>query len=274
MREVASEASWRLQPSSYEELCMFVLERRGQDYISPVFSPPGIDATSFVVDWLHTADLGVAADFAGNVIFLLADHHFGGSSFEERLANVWLDIRQWYKATKAENQFESITPTMVRAKATKSPKPKGKAGEIRYLVPWLKDVTQRLFARASPSSEEAAVREAAVQLDLCYQQLSPEVFDPDVLKAACRRFLLLYIALEEVVGELECRWRFKPKFHMFQHCCEDSLSAPSLFWTYTDETWGGKISLTAKRRGGKKAALSLSCNVLTKFRAQNKVPEL
>ena len=89
---------------------------------------------------------------------------------------MWMDLRKWYNTTKAENQFGSITPTMVRAKATKSPKLKGKAGEIRYLVPWLKDVTQRLFARASHSSEEAAVREAAVQLDICYQCLSPALF--------------------------------------------------------------------------------------------------
>ena len=68
---------------------------------------------------------------------------------------------------EAENQFGSITPTMVRAKATKSPKLKSKAGEIQYLVPWLKDVTQRLFARASHFSEKATVREAAVQLHIC-----------------------------------------------------------------------------------------------------------
>lgn len=274
MREVGTEATWRLQPSTWEELCMFVLERRGKDYISPVFSLPAIDATSFVIDWLHTADLGVAADFAGNVIFLLAHRHFGGSSFEEGLAAVWMDLRKWYNTTKAENQFGSITPTMVRAKATKSPKLKGKAGEIRYLVPWLKDVTQRLFARASHSSEEATVREAAVQLDICYQCLSPALFDAAALKTACRRFLLLYVALEQAVGEEEHRWRYKPKFHLFQHCCESTLSPPSLYWTYTDETWGGKIAQMGRRRGGKKAALSLSSNVLTKFRAQNKVPEL
>ena len=79
--------------------------KAGQGLYIPVFSLPAIDATSFVIDWLHTADLGVAADFAGNVIFLLAHRHFGGSSFEEGLAAVWMDLRKWYNTTKAEKSI-------------------------------------------------------------------------------------------------------------------------------------------------------------------------
>ena len=274
MRSVGKDAPWRAMPSTNEDLLMFVLEKRGTDFVCPLFSLPGVDQSTFVVDWLHTADLGVAADFAGNVMWLLTDRHFPGNSFDERLSAMWSDLRAWYKANRCENQFNAITRTMLRQKASKSPKLKGKAGEIRYLVPWLKDVTERLFAHVSPHSEEACVKQAAVQLDLCYKQLSPDVFSAPRLQEACRKFLLLYTALEEVTPDSECRWKFKPKFHMFQHCCEETQSSPSLFWTYTDETWGGKISQMGKRRGGKHAALCCSENVLNKFRAQNKVPEL
>ena len=58
----------------------------------------------------------------------------------------WLDLKQWYKVTKCENQYNAMTATMIRKKASSSPKLRGKAGEVRSLVPWLRDVTQRFFA--------------------------------------------------------------------------------------------------------------------------------
>ena len=107
MGELGTGASWRLQPASWEELLMFFLERRSKEHISPEYT-----VVSLV--WIPP-HLWWIADFAGKVMFILADRQFAGNSFEERLVALWLDLRQWYRATNSENQLGSITATMIRA---------------------------------------------------------------------------------------------------------------------------------------------------------------
>ena len=270
IRSCSSSAPWRDHPWSFLELQEHMLDKSGA--VSPIMAAPGISLATFEVDWLHSCDLGVAADFLGNCCFLVSKH-MPGSSEEQRVASLWRDIKQWYTENQTPNQFNTITKLMIRKEARKSPKLRGKAAEIRYLIPWSVDITERLFSGYPPSSEEGACRLAAKQIQICYSQLSTENFDPKVLADSCKSFLLLYTALEDLCL-LEHRWRYKPKFHLWQHMCESTQSAPSLYWTYDDEDWGGSLGRMSVRRGGKHVALGLSKTVLTKFAAQNKVPSL
>ena len=251
------------------ELQQHILQKK--NLVSPLMACPGVGLSTFEVDWLHACDLGVGADLFGNLLFLVCKHN-SGSTEEQRVASVWRDIKQWYVQNQVANQFQSIAKLMIRKKASSSPKLRGKAAEIRSLIPWAVDITERLFGDADPSSEEGTCRLAAQHLNTGYGQLSTATFNPEILSYACRKFLLLYTALE-VHGQESCRWRFKPKFHLWQHLCESTESAPSLYWTYDDEDWGGTVGKMSVRRGGKNQAFTLSANVLTKFRAQNKIPE-
>ena len=273
IREVGEDAPWKRRPSTHEDLINFMLDKVGSYNISPLTSLPGISANSFAIDWLHTADQGVGADFLGNVTYLLATKHFPGNTLEERVANVFSDIKSWYQRVGCENRYNAMTVTMVRAKPGKSPKLKGKAGEIRHLIPWGEDVMTRFFAHKDASSEEGTCREAAAAIHQCYKCLARDGFHHEALKSACRKFLLLYAALEACTPIEEARWRLKPKFHLFLHVCEETSSSPSGFWTYVDETWGGKIAHISVRRGGLHAPRAQSQNVLQKFCAQNKIPE-
>ena len=87
-----------------------------------------------------------------------------------------------------------------------------------------------------------------------------------------RRTCLLYEALEKeqlAAGEL-CRWRIKPKFHMFVELIEFTAPArgsPSHFWAYADETWGHWLAEAGMRRGGAKFAASVALNLLQRYRA-------
>ena len=132
----------------------------------------------------------------------------------------------------------------------------------------------RFFAHKDASSEEGTCREAAAAIHQCYKCLARDAFDREALKSACRKYLLLYAALEECTPIEETRWRLKPKFHLFLHVCEEIASPASGFWTYVDETWGGKIARISVRRGGLHAPRAQSQNVLQKSCAQNKIPEL
>ena len=56
------------------------------------------------------------------------------------------------------------------------------------------------------------------------------------------------------MGELENGGDSSRNFIRFSIAAKkESHSPPSLFWTYTDVTWRGKISQTAKMRGSKTA---------------------
>ena len=129
-----------------------------------------------------------------------------------------------------------------------------------------------MFSGHEPSLEEGACAIAAQQLQVCYSQLSTDHVDGEVLAAACHQFLLLYTTLKATCSH-ECRWRFTPKFHLFQHLCETASSSHSLSWTYSNEDWGGTLGRMFVRKGGKNGAFTVSNSVLNKFRAQNKIPQ-
>ena len=73
-----------------------------------------------------------------------------------------------YVQNEIENQFQSLTILMLRKAASKSPKLRGKAGEIRYVVPYLVDIISRMFSGHEPFSEEGTCAIAAQQLQFCY----------------------------------------------------------------------------------------------------------
>ena len=61
-----SDARWRRERFSLVEF----LERQMRKgiAINPIFSVAGIILEIFRIDWLHAVDLGVAADFLGNLL--------------------------------------------------------------------------------------------------------------------------------------------------------------------------------------------------------------
>jgi hypothetical protein len=60
--------------------------------LSPIWQMPYLDARIFRVDWLHCADMGCAADYVGNLLWLMKDK-FPGRSHKERVAELWLRTR-------------------------------------------------------------------------------------------------------------------------------------------------------------------------------------
>ena len=63
IRDPSLEASWRSQRKT--------LWRHFEEakFISPLFSIPGVNLDTFVIDWLHCMDLGMGAEFAGNLLY-------------------------------------------------------------------------------------------------------------------------------------------------------------------------------------------------------------
>ena len=115
--------------------------------------------------------------------------------------------------------------------------------------------------------------EATTELVQMYAALSRDTVSSTTMRDHCRKFCLLYSALETKSPDSKL-WRMKPKVHMLQELAEMGVtgSNPSLFWAYRDEDVGGSISRLARRRGGANTAFSTAQPTLDRFVTNNSVP--
>ena len=116
------------------------------------------------------------------------------------------------------------------------------------------------------SELEKALRMMAVHLNECYKCLSNDMYDQKKLEQHCRKFCLLYTALEDKDSKL---WIVKPKFHQFVELSLQN-SNPSKTWTYREEDYGGFLAQMGRRRGGKWDPRVVGQSVLQRFRAKNR----
>ena len=120
---------------------------------------------------------------------------------------------------------------------------------------------------------ESTIKRAAIELSECYTCLSNDaVCAYERLSVHSRRFCTLLVALETA---LPTNFRFKPKVHLFQELAEmDTGTKPAAHWTFRDEEFGGTIAQMGHRRGGGNFAGSVSRQVLFKFIAKHKLPDI
>jgi hypothetical protein len=234
---------------------------------SPLFGSPGLRTSCFKPDWLHIVDLGVACDFLGNFLLLLSKK-FPGAAHKARVGAMWQDIQRWYQACGVENRLDNLYPTMLQKAASDPPKLRAKAAQARFLVPYAAFAADRFLGGDKVGNLAQAL---AHELAHCYSCLPTHEFEHARLKFHCRRFCLLATIMEaEHNGTL---WRCKPKLHMFQEIAEFHLDSPATFWTYRDEDFGGSLAKLARLRGGPRNPGVVGDNVLTRFRAQHRLPK-
>ena len=231
--------------------------------MSPLFNAPGVHLRIFRVDWLHAADQGITADCWGNLLLLLSKKSRGTNS-QQRVADLWSRIQNWYQEHYIEDRLQNLVETMLK-QPKKAPKLRASAAQCRALVPFALQEANRLLDDSVP--EEAAANNAMFHLEQCYRALSRDsIFAADVLREHSTKFTLQFVALERYADDPK-RWRVKPKLHLFLHLCSDG-SRPALFWTYRDEDYGGSVSSRSRRRGGLLSAQAFSSNLLNRFRMQ------
>ena len=151
------------------------------------------------------------------------------------------------------------------------PKLKSYGAETRGLIPVMKDLVLELLHEADPV--EQCVKQTSLHLATCYDCLSSSApFAADRMAENCRRFCTLYVGL---AARLPRVFHVKPKLHLFQELCEMELPGqPSTHWTYREEEFGGSIAQMGRRLGGAHTAVSTGHQVLNKFCARHKVPEI
>ena len=218
------------------------------------------------MDWLHVADIGVTADFAGN-FFKHVLSRFPGRNKDERCANLFLELKAYYDANAVTDRFDHLQVSFFEPK-DKPYKLRGGAAKVRALVPFLHQLGQEVLDINDPV--DAAVRQAAFHLHEVYAALSAQRPDPcGSMNEHGMKFAIQYVGLHDFLNPADDKaFRIKPKLHLFLHITSDS-SLPRLIWTYRDEDFGGSVARMARRRGGALKCSSTSKVCLTRFKISN-----
>ena len=112
-----------------------------QDCIPLWGGVPAVDILSLSMDMMHIKWLGVDSYFIGSLLCYLIDMKMPDSP-QNNLSRLWDEIKVMYAQQKASTRFSTLTLTMFRAGKHPFPCLKGKAGEIKSLIPVLVEVTR------------------------------------------------------------------------------------------------------------------------------------
>ena len=266
IRDFDSSAAWR-QPANRINNWQFLLRLHSQGLAnSNIFKCPGFTTYCIALDWLHCCDLGVAADFLGNLFWMLLPFQVG-STTAKRVSSLFIKMQDYYKQEQVQDQLKNLTESMLRKKASSSPKLRAKAAETRGLIKFAAQQATLTFHGNDPV--EQAAKYAAIHLENCYKCLASSAFDHETLQNESLAFCMLYKALEQdALSKGSVCWRVKPKFHVWQELCM-MPGNPADSWAYRDEDLGGSLASVARRRGGRNTVLSTGASVLNKFRAKH-----
>ena len=211
------------------------------------------------IDWLHAADMGVAADFMGSTLWLL-QRKLPQPTQKERVAALWDQISKWYVAKGITDRIRTLTVTMIK-RDKKWPKLKMSAACCRNLVPFVLQFAEAHCDFSVPEEEAACL--GMRHLAACYDTLSSaSIFKADLLRDESTKFANLYVGLAQLQPS---RWRIKPKLHAWLEACNEG-GDPATHWCYRDEDFGGSVASTGRRRGSACTVPGVSADVLSKFR--------
>lgn len=264
-KEAGSDAAWRAQRL---EGHAFLAEQRAAGITpSTIFSTPGFQVKHCMVDYLHTMDLGVAADCLGNLFLEILCLLPGTRA--EKVASLWGRIKEWYRVHRPHSQLQTLTWEMIKKDATTPAKLRAKAGECRVLIPFGAALAKE-FDNGDP--HRRTVAHLMHHLEEISVLVTSVPYQAGRTAQTCKRFALLYTALEKEAMEQEdlLSWRSKPKLHLAQELLEYTAleaGSPSRYWTYIDESWGGWLATTGARRGGPNNPAQVSLNLIQRFRA-------
>ena len=240
-------------------------KRRG---LCPLLGLRGFTKARFRRDWLHGSDLGVGADFLGNVFEVLLEV-MGPGTRKDRCNRLWGYINEFYDENDVTDRLLGFKYTTFKQPKSQ-PKLRGGAAMIRALIPFAE---KACIEHLDPSdAKHATMIEAAKWLHECYKCLRADHPNWQTqLPLASRMFCNNYVALHEASEGL--RWRPKPKLHYFLELCSDGTK-PSKIWTYRDEDFGGAWSAMSRRRGGRRGPTSQSLLALNNWRASQPFPRI
>ena len=105
MHEADDNAEWRSNRYNTHDFLAFLLSN-GKG-VSPIFSVYGVFTYLFRIDWLHAVDMGVGADFLGN-LFVLLEKKMPGRNKAVRRQLLWQECQEYYDTHEVEDRVKSL----------------------------------------------------------------------------------------------------------------------------------------------------------------------
>lgn len=252
------------------------LQRQVFEYQKPVsqlLAAPTLRIHQFRPDWLHTMDQGCTADFLGNLFLWIIIPKLEGRNQAERIRQLFLLIEKYYSDNVVQQRYNNLTLKMLQKKPGQTPKLRGRASEVKGLVPFGKQVADMYCSSSNPV--EHTVKVAANHFKTLYDIVwTRHAFNPQAMRTESFKLRQLLQSLDAHHADTSNKWRLKPKLHLMEELCEKQTDNPLDHSTYRDEDWGGAAARWAKRRGGTETVSTISRNVITKFCANNRLPKL
>ena len=270
MHEADDTAEWRHDRLTTQQFLKRQMETGRR--ISPIFSVFGVETYLFRVDWLHSVDAGVVADFAGNVFEAFLPK-FEGTNKKARVKALNGKIQAFYERRGTEDKLKDFDFASFKRPSRNQPcNLKGSASQVRALIAFVKELADELGDDAVP--KEATIKSAATHLTHCYQALarSSASCRDEALYSSSQAFVSQNYALH-LAGDGIC-FRPKPKTHIFLELCSQPGVVPNAFWCYRDEEFGGPIARQSKFRGRWKNLTAYSGHAFDMFFMKNKVPRI
>ena len=97
---------------------------------------PGVGINNYCPDIMHSKHLGSDKSFVGSALRNLT-HHILPSDFDGNLSGMWRQIKAEYNIQKTPTRFQNLTHRMIQGASKKTPELRGKAAQIRSLIPVL-----------------------------------------------------------------------------------------------------------------------------------------
>ena len=216
----------------------------------------------------------MTADFLGNFLLWTLLPKMAGCNQGEKIRSLFVLIEACYAENPVQQKYNNLAIKMLQKKKSTPPKLRGRASEVKCLVPFAKQASEAFCNSNDPV--EDTVKVAAAHSNNLYQIVfAKEQFNAQAMKEESFKVRTLLRPLEAFhSGAGGNKWRPKPKLHLMGEICEKQTDCPIDHATYRDEDWGGAMARWAKRRAGYNSVASTSRNALTKFCANNRLPAL
>ena len=235
--------------------------------------PGGPAAVRPMIDCLHSAEFGLTALLIGGVLHMWCYPEgglFGADHAAPRAFDVWEQLKQAYSELGTRERFNNLHLNQFCTQSSPwstIPEMGGHAAELRHMVPAIALVASRRPA----SPENAHARDALDALARFYLILEHgDVFLTDTeaaealfcMRSCLRDYLWLRLHYSETM-----RFPLRPKLHWCVHLawwCR--FGNPRTWWTYSSESWLGKLATLAHSCSHGTRACRISASVVAKWR--------
>ena len=212
--------------------------------VCPLFAAPAVTRDTVCIDWMHTVDQGVSQDLQGGALWVLVARGPGPNQ-KARLRDLFLSLQEFYKEQRSPSVLDNLTLEMFKTRGSPA-KLKSKAHECRCLLPFTAREVERMW-RSEPNDPILQhLHRALASLWELQEMSTTRPFPAEEAKRAVDRISNSWGHLEDLDPDI---FRVKPKLHLLQHLVGQVAAvhgAPSMYWCYLEEDWGGRMVRLAK----------------------------